>query len=80
MKSKEQKLLLGVCNRRLKEKREKTMFYILRRGGKMEPGQDPEPGDLGLGSDSAVLLAVWPELEAEISLHPTCQVGVLESH
>ena len=58
MKSKEQKLLLGVCNRRLKEKREKTRFYILRRGGKMEPGQDPEPGDLGLGSDSAVLLAV----------------------
>jgi len=30
----------------------------------MEPGQDPEPGDLGLGSDSAILLAVWPELEA----------------
>lgn len=58
MKSKEQKLLLGVCNRRRKEKREKTMFCILRRGGKMEPGQDPGPGGLGLGCDSAILLAV----------------------
>ena len=34
------------------------MFYNLRRGAKVEPGQDPEPGGLGLGSGFATLLAV----------------------
>lgn len=39
-------------------KREEGMFCNLGGGGKVEPGQSPEPGDVGLGPGSASLLAM----------------------